>query len=229
MTVEEVLGLGKKIASELNLDSTCKTTEKWMAHYLAEQISLAEHTEDPEAKAAAETRCVELILRLWEKRELLPRGSQPTGLFKDVISLLQRIMEAPDQFPFRNPSSDGKLDDPWAQLAVTWFQVSNKIIQTSMVTSALCQELGEAKVWVEEHSSALSKEEEEMITLFVGLVEGRIRYLTTDEIPIEKLPPEERNQKVLAYLESLASEQMNALTALENTVMPVPTGKSIRG
>jgi hypothetical protein len=86
---KQVISLGKTLVQELGLESGVDTLSKWMAHYAAEQITTAENATG-DAKAAAEQRCFETILQLWERQSSFPNGHRP---FKNFDS----IFRAPDR------------------------------------------------------------------------------------------------------------------------------------
>ncbi len=64
---EQVISLGKALVKELELEPGVDTLARWMAHYIAEQIAIAENATD-DKKVEAESRCFETILKLWQHR-----------------------------------------------------------------------------------------------------------------------------------------------------------------
>lgn len=80
----------------LELDARGAMLERWLAHHLAELMVEAERATGP-AKAEAEARAVDLILRLWAKRRDLPAAADPLGDYREAIAVLSRLM------PDRNP------------------------------------------------------------------------------------------------------------------------------
>ena len=61
-----------------------------MAHYITEQIAIAEATTGNE-KSEAEQRCFETILKLWERRSSLPNGRYPFKDFESIFTVLNRL------------------------------------------------------------------------------------------------------------------------------------------
>ncbi|MBD1855538.1 MULTISPECIES: hypothetical protein [Leptolyngbya] len=61
-----------------------------MAHYITEQIAIAETTTGNE-KSEAEQRCFETILKLWERRSSLPNGRYPFKSFESIFKALNRL------------------------------------------------------------------------------------------------------------------------------------------
>jgi len=61
-----------------------------MAHYITEQIAIAETTTGSE-KIEAEQRCFETILKLWEHRSSLPNNRYPFKNFEPIFQVLSRL------------------------------------------------------------------------------------------------------------------------------------------
>jgi hypothetical protein len=90
------LALGRELVRNLELDARGSTLERWLAHHLAELMIEAERANGP-AKAEAEARAADLILRLWAKRRDLPVAADPLGGYREAIETLSRLI------PDRNP------------------------------------------------------------------------------------------------------------------------------
>ena len=111
---ERVISLGKALVQELGLELGVDTLSRWMAHYVAEQITIAENATDEE-KFKAEQRCVETILKLWRHRSSLPDGRRPFEKFGLIFNTLDRL-DPENTRPFYYPSlhdySSGPDDAP---------------------------------------------------------------------------------------------------------------------
>jgi hypothetical protein len=87
---KQVISLGKALVQELGLESGVDTLSKWMAHYVAEQITMAENATG-DAKATAERRCFETVIKLWEHQSSFPNGRRPFKNFDPIFRALDRM------------------------------------------------------------------------------------------------------------------------------------------
>lgn len=69
-----------------------------MAHHIAELITTAKEAKKKAEQAAAETRVVDTILKLWEHRTALPGQAYPLAQFKEILELLSKL--TPDANPW---------------------------------------------------------------------------------------------------------------------------------
>ena len=77
---KRIINLGKALVGELGLDPGVDTLARWMAHYTAEQMTIAETATDND-KIKAEQHCFETILKLWQHRSTLADGRGPFESF----------------------------------------------------------------------------------------------------------------------------------------------------
>jgi len=83
-TLVRAISLGKALVQELKLEPGVDTLSKWMAHYITEQIAIAETTTASE-KIEADQQCFETILKLWKHRSSLPNNRYPFKNFKPLF------------------------------------------------------------------------------------------------------------------------------------------------
>ncbi len=107
---EQIINLGKLFVQDLKLDPGVDTFSKWMAHYIAEKMTLAEQLPIGNDKKEAEKECFETILKLWEHRCLLPRGKRPLEDFEPIFKTLERL-NPEQQEPFFYHSLDYELSE----------------------------------------------------------------------------------------------------------------------
>lgn len=89
-TRTKIINLGKALVKELQLDPGVDTLSRWMAHYIAEQITIANSTKG-KRKKDAEERCFETILKLWQHKTSLPIREKPFENFEKIWNVIERI------------------------------------------------------------------------------------------------------------------------------------------
>ena len=173
-----------------------------MAHYLAEVIQESERLEG-EARVAAEKRAVDLILRLWERRQSLPNCAYPLNALREVTSVLGRLESG------TSPFSGGSRSQQEVLLAKVYEGLQLIVIQ-GVLAIAGTKKLGED---VDPVKTFLDAEERQ----FLEAVEGWIKYcdgrqrapsvVVVEASGVEKgreleelesLPEEEKERRVLA-------------------------------
>jgi hypothetical protein len=87
---KKAISLGKQLVAELRREPDTDTLCRWMAHYVAEQIVIAENTTGAK-KVAAETKCFQTILALWKHRATLPNGRRPFEDFEPIFQALASL------------------------------------------------------------------------------------------------------------------------------------------
>lgn len=106
------MALGRELVRNLELDARGAILERWLAHHLAELMVEAERATGP-AKAEAEARAADIILRLWARRRALPAAADPLGGYREAIAVLSRLM--PDRNPWaiygRQSGQEGVFHD----------------------------------------------------------------------------------------------------------------------
>lgn len=90
LTQKKIIDLGKSIVKELDLDPGVDTLAKWMAHYIAAKIELAENLAG-EGKVTAEKECFEAILKLWEHRWSIPSNKPFLKDFEPLLETLDKL------------------------------------------------------------------------------------------------------------------------------------------
>lgn len=85
----KAIRLGNELVKVLEL-ARGDILARWMAHYIAEQMTLAESALGPE-KAVAQSNCFNTILKLWQHRAFLPEGLRPFEKFDVIFRVLERL------------------------------------------------------------------------------------------------------------------------------------------
>ena len=123
---KDILALGQVIVRQLELAERGSVLERWLAHHLAEVIAEADRAAGP-AKAASESRAVDLILKLWAHRRALPESADPLGGCRKAIEVLGRLAPEADLWAhFRRPDTH---DD----LLHETFQILSRIVLAGLV------------------------------------------------------------------------------------------------
>jgi hypothetical protein len=108
---EQIINLGKSLVKELGIENGTDTLSRWMSHFLADKISLAERLPDGNEKANVQKECFEVILKLWAHRWELPRGKRPFERFEPILDVLRKINpEREDSFFFVQASRNETTD-----------------------------------------------------------------------------------------------------------------------
>ncbi|MCB0752013.1 MAG: hypothetical protein KDC52_11105 [Ignavibacteriae bacterium] len=89
-TQKSIIRLGEQIVKELKLDSRGDTISRWMANYIAEQITIAKKSTGTK-KRNVEKKCFETILKFWESRSHLPNRKRPFEKFEIISETLEKI------------------------------------------------------------------------------------------------------------------------------------------
>jgi len=89
-THARAINLGNELVKVLELDPRGNTLTKWMAYYLAEQLSLAKTTEGTE-RIVAEEKCFKTVLAIWQQRGNWPSGRRPFENFEPIFKTLTRL------------------------------------------------------------------------------------------------------------------------------------------
>lgn len=105
---EQIINLGKLFVKELGLEPGVDTLSKWMAHYIAEKMALAEQLASDVDIEKAQKECFETILKLWEHRWSLPSGKRPLEEFESILKTLKQL-NPENQDPFFHRQLEHKV------------------------------------------------------------------------------------------------------------------------
>lgn len=87
---QQTILLGKAIVEELEQSPSIDTLGQWMAHYIAELITKAEHA-TPENKEIYESECFDTIIKLWTHINKIPNFDTPLRTFENIENMLDQI------------------------------------------------------------------------------------------------------------------------------------------
>jgi hypothetical protein len=83
--------LGKQFVKELGLESSTDTYSRWLSHYIADKMAMAEQLPAGIKKEKVEKECFQLILKVWEHRWTLPTGKRPLQEFEPILETLKKL------------------------------------------------------------------------------------------------------------------------------------------
>lgn len=108
---QQIISLGRLFVNELNLEPGVDTFSRWMAHYIAEKITVAELSE-ANIKKEAEKDCFDTILKLWQHRQSIPSGKRPLENFEPIFEALSKLNPEKEQPYFYLPDNNRDEKEP---------------------------------------------------------------------------------------------------------------------
>src|SRR5262249_51388155 len=97
----DVLDLGRHLVEQLRLEPGVDTLCRWMAHHLAELLGHVSAARDGKARAAAEDRAVDLVLRIWNHRGASDRFN-PIADLRPAVRVLSSLAEKEPPWVFHH-------------------------------------------------------------------------------------------------------------------------------
>lgn len=170
-----------------------------MLHYVAEQMALAEKSKG-EAKATAEARCFEAILKLWEYRYCYPKGLNPTKNFAKLAEVISRLDPTNPQPRYFNSSHDADEGDTegsgseslkavkrWAEAALGVDRAARVLVELCLQHASTSALDDSAKAWLE-RATGISDDTEFGLLNQVGIrfSESRRADLLRDQRELEQ-------------------------------------------
>lgn len=86
-----VLDLGRRLIESLREDERDDSLSAWMAHHIARLMAAVESAPSPAEREAAQARCMDAILKLWDHRGTLPGKARPFGKAQAALDFLARL------------------------------------------------------------------------------------------------------------------------------------------
>ena len=156
-----IINLGKALVEELGLNPGVDTLARWMAHYIAEQMTIAENATGDD-KIRAEQHCFETILKLWEHRSSLPNGRRPFESFEPIFQTLERLdPENKQPYYFNNIIGNSSEHDKTCKVSASveqWLDVAAGIDRVVRIwldyvfkQAALCATDEHTIEWLKNH------------------------------------------------------------------------------
>ncbi len=174
------ISLGKALVQELDLEHSVDTLSRWMAHYITEQIAIAETTTGSE-KIKAEQQCFDTILKLWERRSSLPNNRYPFKNFEPIFKVLSRLDPDNSQsYYFDNTclqktengdTSENQANEiqSWINLALSIDSAARVLIDFALRQAACNAEDEKTATWIKK-STGIYDDEYDDLSIIVRLV-----------------------------------------------------------
>mgnify|MGYP000892635907 FL=1 len=217
---------------ELRLDPGVDTFSRWMAHYVAEQIILAETLEGVE-KTKAESRCFETILKLWQHRNSLPSGHRPFEDFGPIFNALSRL-DPDNPQPYYYSYADDLVSDVsnvesneneaqhWVEIA-KGFDKGTRVLLEFIFHEAASYALDEKNLeWLQNTICIPPSEDISIIVKLVNEYEDDPKELSTDKSNSNKEKIKSRINQLDGYI-AYSQELRSYLSNLVNNSEEVST------
>lgn len=221
---KQIINLGKLFVKELNLEPGVDTFARWMAHYIAEKITLAEVSE-ANIKKEAEKECFDTILKLWQHRQSIPLGKRPLENFEPIFEALSKLNPDNEQPYFYLPHnnrdekkelSPADLDDK-AEVE-KWMKIIEGVDKTARIWIEYALSKATAKAKDEKTKSWIEATSKLSDTTDVDIIESLLSNtpifdVENDEDDFSKKYDIERLKKRISEL--LKYNELNALLLTE--------------
>lgn len=169
-----VTELGKALAGELDRTDFLG---RWMAHYIAEQITAAESAGESD-REASEQAAAESILALWQRRAGLPGDRPPMHAFERVFLALDRLAEPQDPWRFYRPFPEGTEPSPEDVISSTLLSLALNVedsareIVRALIAEAAAMALDREAQWVRLSENLAEDEERQAVRRLYRLMQA---------------------------------------------------------
>lgn len=233
---EKTLELGKTLVDLFSDHGRIDLTSAWMAQYLAELIHEVESEKNVARKKQLQKSCTETILELWRKRKYYPGSIRPLEGIADVVPILKALQEPDDDTLSWNRFRALESETAWGQFIARARMNMEKIIKISILAQINEESLMNEKKW-KKHFDLLSEVEQNFSKYLDNLISSptyrdykvTIQILYPDKknkMKKEKpAPPKDRKTLLFEKLESLLTNQVDALNKLRKSLDPVEKRK----
>jgi hypothetical protein len=208
--------LGQRLVKKLGLDDSVDTLGRWMAHRVAELMQQAEQAETLAEQESAKQECSELILRIWERRAVLPYG-RPLA---EVAEFLRKFTSSPPRFDRQRTELEEKTWDGILPMLEALQVREDNVCRDAAIADLSAEAIEKQREWLTEHLEDLSPEESHVIE---WLCQQHDRLsgdsYSLDRIPaanFANLPAQERTKLIHEALSTIETERKDLLMSIES-------------
>lgn len=214
---EKIIALGKKLIKELNLVNSTDTISRWMANYLAELIENINCTNNKEDNLILKKECCDLIIKIWERRDILPI-EKPFDDLKSIAEIVEVLKEEKDVrvLPRWIEYNPLPRESEWAAFVDLVKNNSEKIFDRVFQINLHKSILLKDQEWMIENKEFLSKDEVyflEQIQILKDL-NNRTGVIDLNDFGL-KNNNKEKVSLVFKDLEKLIDEQKKSLAKIK--------------
>ncbi|THF60378.1 hypothetical protein [Pseudothauera rhizosphaerae] len=183
------------------------TLGRWLAHYLAEKMESAASAPEGAAGESARRECVDLILRLWERRQTWPLSAP----LKDVADRLEELLRPKPRF-LRTAT---QTSDPLLDLLRGLEDLHYRETQVCLMAWATGLDLSKTRAYLHDHPEHLDDDEHRLSQHLIelqGHMFGPEARLDGEPCPdFATLPKPEQRKIVRARLRAIAKSRTQLL------------------
>lgn len=214
---EEIIKLGKKLISELEISNTSNILARWMVHYISELIYKAENSKT--GKENHKKECFDMILKLWSNKEFLPI-ERPLHNLNNISEVLEVFREKEEIIVLPRWLRRNYLNgnNKWANFISKIKNNSERMIDLSLNLVISEDTILKDKEWVKNHKDFLSEKEIKTISLLDMVIEVK-KNSVIDAGDIEHKSKKEKIKFIINEFEELINEQKSSLEELKKTLL----------
>lgn len=83
--------LGSYLVDELGIQNSVDTLGRWLAHHVAQLIIEAQTAKSEQERGLASARAIDVILKIWKHRAVLPGQPDPMSQYRSVLPVLYKL------------------------------------------------------------------------------------------------------------------------------------------
>jgi hypothetical protein len=197
------IALGQRILEELKLDREMDTLGRWLAHYLAEKMESAASAPEGAEGESARRECVDLILRLWERRQRWPLSAP----LKNVADQLEELLRPKPRFLHATSQTTDKFLDLLRSLE----DLHHRETQVCLSAWAAGLDLSKTRTYLHDHPEHLDDDERRTSQHLIDLQDrllGPAAQLDGEPCPdFATLPIPEQTKIVRTRLRAIAKSR----------------------